>query len=803
MRSLHLTPKVTLAFLIFAVLLLTSIGLLAYTSGRTNLEEATFADLFSAALEKEAGFETWVAQGESRIISLSESPFLRSAVAALLGASDSEAVEAAHEQVIGELVPITQRSLVFSDLMIMEAGSGKVIASTDPIQERKFKENRPYFINGLNGPYVQNVHFSIELQRPAITISTPVKDDHGDVIAVLAGWLNLEEMSTIITRATGLRESADAYLVNNTNLFVTQPRFISDFAILQRGIRTGAVKECLAGNSGSTLTNDYRGVPTVAAYRWMTDYQLCLVVQVDQAEAFESVQTFGRTLLLTSIVALLAASIIAIGLARTITRPILALKDRVARFGQGDLDIRFPAMSSDEIGSLAHEFNTMANSIAEKEALLQNHAKELELRVAERTAQLAFLAEASQVLSESLDYTSRLTLLARLAVPQIADWCSIDILDDDGDLKRLAVVHTDPERVEYAYALQKRFPPDRNAPTGAYHVLRTGKSEFYPEISDEMLNAIIKDKEILDIVRELGLKSTMTVPLLAHERPLGIISFVMAESGRHYGANDLALAEDLARRAGLLIDNAKLYQEAQKLNEELEQRVIERTTQLTAINKELEAFSYSVSHDLRAPLRALDGFSQALEEDYGSQLDADGRNYLARIRSGSQRMGQLIDDLIELSRLTRTELRRERVDLSALARRIGDELRDQYPGQDVDFKVEEGMYVMGDPRQLGIALNNLIGNAWKYTSKQPQPQIEFGSQSQDGHCVYFVRDNGAGFDMNYVDKLFGVFQRLHTASEFPGNGIGLATVQRIMNRHGGQVWAESAVGQGATFYFSL
>jgi light-regulated signal transduction histidine kinase (bacteriophytochrome) len=239
--------------------------------------------------------------------------------------------------------------------------------------------------------------------------------------------------------------------------------------------------------------------------------------------------------------------------------------------------------------------------------------------------------------------------------------------------------------------------------------------------------------------------------------------------------------------------------EVRRLNDDLKQRQVA----LEAVNKELEAFSYSVSHDLRAPLRAIDGFSQALAEDFADRLDGDGKDYINRIRNGSQRMGELIDDLLELSRLTRSDMRREPIDLSAMARRIAAELREQYPERKVAFEVEDGLVVEGDARLLRAALSNLLSNAWKYTGKQTEPHVEFGATNHNGRRAYFVRDNGAGFDMTYADKLFGVFQRLHRTSDFPGNGVGLATVQRIIHRHGGEIWAEAAVNCGATFYFSL
>ena len=226
--------------------------------------------------------------------------------------------------------------------------------------------------------------------------------------------------------------------------------------------------------------------------------------------------------------------------------------------------------------------------------------------------------------------------------------------------------------------------------------------------------------------------------------------------------------------------------------------------QLETVNKGLEAFSYSVSHDLRAPLRSLDGFSQALLEDYADKLDATGKDYLQRVRAAAQRMAELIDALLILSQVTRAEMRRERVDLTALARTIATELRQRDSGRQAEFIIPDGLVADGDPRLLRAALENLLSNAWKFTSQQPSARIELGAAPQPGEMpAYFVRDNGAGFDMAYANKLFGAFQRLHSQGEFKGTGIGLATVQRIIHRHGGRTWAEGTPNQGATFYFTL
>ncbi len=311
---------------------------------------------------------------------------------------------------------------------------------------------------------------------------------------------------------------------------------------------------------------------------------------------------------------------------------------------------------------------------------------------------------------------------------------------------------------------------------------------FLPEEREELkkaaFEAFVQKQPIKEFINKNRHKNGKTVVLLTSGVP------VIDELGNLLGYR------------GVDTDITERQRAEQALKESMAN--LERSSnQLKATNKEMEAFSYSVSHDLRSPLRSIDGFSQALMEDYREKLDEKGRDYLGRLRGASQKMGELIDAILKLSRLTRSEMRHVPIDLSALASEIAGQLQETQPERKVKFAIDKELTASGDPQLLRVLLENLLGNAWKFTGKQPKARIEFSMEQNNGKKAYFIRDNGAGFDMTYADKLFGAFQRLHDAAEFPGTGIGLATVQRIIHRHGGSIWAEGSVGKGATFHFTL
>ncbi|MFT3698074.1 MAG: ATP-binding protein [Kofleriaceae bacterium] len=409
-----------------------------------------------------------------------------------------------------------------------------------------------------------------------------------------------------------------------------------------------------------------------------------------------------------------------------------------------------------------------------------------------RYDRLAVLAEVAHAFaSVATDYRSLLAKIARTMSELIGDGCLVTLVEGN-TIVNAASAHRIPAlETTYAEFLEQLPEVYLDQRTMAGEVIKANEPKLVAEVEPGAIAANV-DPMLRPLARKLDVRSLAIAPIRARGTVIGALSLFRTGSGRSYNPNDLLLLSDLADRAGLAIENARMYAS-------LEERVRERTQALEAANRELEAFSYSVAHDLRAPLRSIDGFAHALLDDYAGVLDANGQRFLDRIRVSAQNMGVLIDGLLALAQVGRHEMHRQRVSLSDPAAQVVARLREEEPERDVTVTIDPDLFANADPRLVETILQNLIGNAWKFTSKTAHATIHVGAIPD----AFFVRDNGAGFDPQFAEKLFTAFTRLHSSADFAGTGIGLGTVQRAVTRHGGRVWADSTVGHGATFFFTL
>lgn len=471
----------------------------------------------------------------------------------------------------------------------------------------------------------------------------------------------------------------------------------------------------------------------------------------------------------TAAFALLVVGVIVQVIARQVTRPVRELTEAAASVTRNaQYDIRVHERGRDEIAGLAHSFNAMLEQIRVRDDMLERARATLETRVRERTSQLqeeiAERRRAQEEREQALRERQRI-------MDTVAD--VIYALDGQGRLvsfnrQMLQVTGRPAEELTGIDARALFVPEDR------------------PTI-EQAIRRVLTDGSAVASGRLMHTDGHSTWHAFTGQ-------ILRGTDGEILGLTGVGRDVEEQRRAEA---------EILRLNAELEQRVLERTAELEAANRELEAFSYSASHDLRTPLRAIDGFSRALIEDYGTTLDETARGYLDRVRAATARMAELIDDLLRLARITQHDMERRQVNLSEIALRVAARLAEAAPDRAVHFEAQPGLYAVGDAHLLEAVLENLLGNAWKFTAANPHPAVTFGRTEQSGGLAWFVRDNGVGFDMRHAGRLFRPFERLHSAREFPGTGIGLATVQRIVQRHGGRVWAEAREGVGTTIYFTL
>lgn len=400
---------------------------------------------------------------------------------------------------------------------------------------------------------------------------------------------------------------------------------------------------------------------------------------------------------------------------------------------------------------------------------------------------LSYLAEASKILSSSLDYQTTLNTVAALAVPRIADWCTVDILNENGEIQHVAIAHKDPKKIKWAKELRKRQPVDMNSQTGVAHVLKTGQPELYPLITDEMLVALSKSKKQLQLARSIGFTSAMVVPIFSQKKPIGAITFVTAETRRHYNDADLLMAQELATRASVALENARLYKGSQE-----------------AITLRDDFISVA-SHELKTPVTSVKMFTQVLKKHSEQIGDAKAVSHLSKMDKQINKLTELIYDLLNVSKIQagRMEFRKDMFDFDRAVNEVVDILQQSEISHKIIVKGATKKEVCGDEERVGQVINNLISNAIKYSPKADKVVLRLSSDKENVNVA--VQDFGIGMEDSHLNRIFERFYRVYDTTDktFPGLGIGLYISSEIVKRHGGKLWVESNIGKGSTFHFSI
>jgi len=593
----------------------------------------------------------------------------------------------------------------------------------------------------------------VSLKSGAAVISVAIPWQGG----MIAGTMNLAYLVKLV-EPTRTAQNAYAFVVSPQGRLIAHP----DKALLGDKEEFISIPQITAGFKGAGGTYSFKisGRSVIGSVLPFPANNWVVVSVCDKANVYASLYRMEALLGLLTVLVLAGALFFSFKKVATFSAPILALSEFTHAVAANEPGVKpFEPSLFLEINELYRNFQTMAAAVADRESELQERNEELALTEEELRGQVEeYLAIYEALATEKAKLDSVLASMHEGLSMQ--------------DLEYRVLLQNPAHRQLMGDAVGKFCYEAYNHNKKVCEDCPT-KLAYENGTSHTKLRKVVRDNR--DIYLE-----TSAWPL--HN-----------SSGEITGG--IEIVRDVTER--VLAD-----QEVRRLNKELESRVVARTAELEMANRELESFSYSVSHDLRAPLRHISSFSTILESEHADKLDGDGKYYLSRIMAGCSKMGLLIEDLLELAQVSKGQLRPVQVNLSAMVSSIAASLVEREPGRCASFKIEDGLVAKGDERLLEVMLNNLLGNAWKYSARKDESLIEFGSEIIAGRPVYFIKDNGAGFDSSYSEKLYAPFQRLH-GDEFEGTGIGLAIVQRIVHRHGGKIWAEAVVDEGATFYFTL
>jgi PAS domain S-box-containing protein len=829
-------PRGLTGWLLFGIFGLIALGLLFsgiwfYRQQAQVIREDKFSDLKSIADLKIGQIVQWRQERLNDISVNSGDPFFRSAIQQWLKTPQDTVLKS---RIQGKLQLIMDQYNYQN--IILVTPDGQVLISLDPnlmLLETEYQRlltqavasGTPIFGDFFRNPLANRIY---------LDLAAPILNEDGLPVAVLILRIDPERyLYPLIQSWPTSSQSAETLLIRKEGedvLYLNTLRHRADPPLTLRiplsHDEVPAVQAIL-GHTGQSEGVDYRGVDVLAQIAYVPGTAWYMIAKVDAEEILSEVRSLGLFVTLLVILSILMTAALVAYLSNDRQRRLyqnLFQSERERREAQEEIRTTLYSIGDGVITVDARGRITRLNPVAEsltgwRESESFGRPLQQVFQIFHETTRTEVENPVARVLREGriVGLTNHTVLVARDGTERPISDSGAPIRDENGKVSGVVLVFRDQTEERAAQKERTTFNDMMGASLNEIYIFDALTLRFR-FINESALHNLgyslqqIQSMTPLDLKPEFTLEKFLSLiqPLFDGQKQVLVFETIhrRADGSLYPVEVHLQLFDHEGDQVFLAVINdiserKQAEQEIKLLNANLERRVIDRTAQLETANQELEAFANSVSHDLRAPLRAMDGFSAALLSDYGNQLDERGQHYLARIQEASRRMGQLIGDLLSLSRVTRVELTRQAVDLSPLAREIATDLQLHNPQQRVEFIIADKLPVEGDPHLLRIVLENLINNAFKFSSQRTPARIEVGVNERDGQPIYFVRDNGVGFDMAYAGKLFIPFQRLHGMQEYPGTGIGLVTVQRIIHRHGGRIWPEAGVDQGATFYFTL
>ena len=863
---MKLTTRLSIYFFVFSFLPILVLGFFIFDYGRSVIEQNMATHLSSTTIYKQAEFERWINSSAEKLALLAENPQVQDFTKSLVIADPEGVVYkvAYHSLLTAHLQP-NLRDQNYLELYIIEPQNGEIVLATEKELEGKFRENESYFLEGKNGTYIDSVKYLPSEGKAAMHISTPIYDQQGNLAAVLVGHVNLDILSTIMHQGSEENQSEETYMINTANFFVTKP-WLGDVDVLKDTNRTEGVTTCLQGLSDVSSYVDYRGVDVIGAYRWLPESNLCVITEVDQEIALQPIfrlrlQVIALGLVVASLMAFLGYRV-----AKSLTVPIKSLVDGAVKIGEGNLQHRISMNRSDEFGTLANAFDRMASSLETSQAQLRDWAAELEKRVAERTTELSQSEERYRTLTETspdliyvIDPQDNVVYINNKS-EEIFGKSPEDVIG-----RPRVDMFPDGVKKDPGAGIKKVFQTGKSYSTEIVISYPDGdkwfESRLVPlyDVSDEVI-------AVLGVSRDITERKTFTATIQAEKEFSDSIINSLPGIFYMFGADDKlmrwnknfervtgftsqeiedshptaffpedekkiiaeGIAQVLQKGESVTLESDILTKNGQiipyiltglRIDVEGEPRLIgvgmDITTRKTAeeelaaksgalehSNKELEQFAYVASHDLQEPLRMITSYLQLLVRRYRDKLDGDALEFIDYAVDGASRMKQLINDLLVYSRVNTVTKEFALTDMEEVFQSAVKNLQVVIEESQAEITHDPLPIVMADDVQMVSLFQNLIGNAIKYQGDEV-PRIHIGVTNTHHEWQFSFKDNGIGIEPQYFERVFVIFQRLHSRDAYTGTGIGLAVSKRIVERHNGHIWVESQPGQGSTFYFTL